>query len=166
MRLLFIPCEPHTRISSPRAFSTCSAEIAETELVARFQCATVARCQMNTPKFPDPSCLLTSQGGGYYAGKPGLLQLTIKDVKGSTQLNISKSLVWDITNLPQQVAVIRTCAATTLSFTIEAGKTYHVQLECSQVPPYDSEAFLVEACGQQLATINVVNLMPGLVVSA
>jgi hypothetical protein len=121
---------------------------------------------MNTPKFPDPSCLLTSQGGGYFAGKPGLLQLKIQNVKGSTQLNVSKSLVWDITNLPNQVPVTRTCTATTFSFTIVAGKTYHVQLECSQVPPYDSEASLVEACGQTLATINVVNLMPGLVVSA
>jgi len=120
---------------------------------------------MGTSSVP-ASCLLTNQGGGYYAGKPGLLRLEIHDVKGSTQFNTAKCGVWDITNFPTKVAVTHSCDAQTFSFTIEAGKTYHVQLECSQQPPYASEATLMEACGQQLATINVTNLMPGLVVAA
>jgi len=112
-------------------------------------------------------CLLTDQGGGYYTSKPGLLSLVIRDVRGSTQFNCDKSVVWDITNLPTQVPVTRTCTATAFGFTIEAGKTYRVQLECTQMPADDSEAELIEQpCGQKLATINVINQVPGLVVTA
>jgi hypothetical protein len=116
---------------------------------------------------PAVPCLLTAQGGGYYKGKPGLLTLTIHDVKGSTQFNVAKSLVWDITNFPTQVPVTRDCKATSFSFTIEPHKNYHVHLECSQQPsPYEAEATLNEACGQTVATINVINQAPGLVVTA
>jgi hypothetical protein len=124
---------------------------------------------MVTTANPNPtSCLLTDQGGGYYKGAPGALKLGLHDIKGSTQFNIVKSVVWDITNFPTQLAVSRTCTATTFSFTIEAGKKYHVQLECSQQPsPYEAVATLnEEGCGQKLATINVTNQMPGLVVMA
>lgn len=113
-------------------------------------------------------CLLTDQGGGYYTAQPGALTLQIQDVKGSTQFNIAKSVVWDITNFPTQLAVHRSCTAKTFSFTIQAKKTYHIQLECSMLPsPYEAEATLKEMpCGQELETINVANQMPGLVVTA
>jgi hypothetical protein len=122
---------------------------------------------MNAPNAPQPSpCLLTPQGGGYYAGKGGQLQLLLTDVKGTTQLNCTKSVVTDITTPSAPSPVTRSCTATTLSFTIAAGKTYHVQLECSQVPAYDSQATLSEACGKQLLTIDATNVVSGLVVSA
>lgn len=117
------------------------------------------------PQTPSP-CLLTPQGGGYYAGKPGQLHLILKDVKGTTQLNCTKSVVTDITNPAAPLPVTRNCTTTTLAFTIVTGKTYRVQLECSQVPAYDSQATLSEACGQQLLTIDVTNVVPALVVSA
>lgn len=115
---------------------------------------------------PAIPCLLTPLGGGYYKGKPGHLNLTINNVKGSTQFNIAKSLVWDITNFPTQVPVTRDCSATSFKFTIEPNKKYHVQLECSQLPSgYEAEATLTEDCGQKVATINVVNQAPGLVIT-
>lgn len=116
---------------------------------------------------PLPPSLLTATGGGYYDGLPGVLNLKIVDHTGTTEFNIAKSVVWDITNFPTQLSVDRTCTAKTFSFTIHAGKTYHVHTVCSQQPsPYEAKADLIEDSGEALMLVNVLNQEPGLVITA
>jgi hypothetical protein len=108
---------------------------------------------------------LTPQGGGYFKSSPGKLNLNFQNVTGVTTLNTSLSKVEDWTTTPHS-PVTATITATSVSFTVAAGRYYKVSLQCSQNPAFGSVAHLVEPCGQVATIIDITNVMPTLWIQA
>jgi hypothetical protein len=115
------------------------------------------------------ACLLTPKQGqvNWFDSKPGNLTLGVQDVQGQTNLDTVNSHVKDVTDPNKSVSVPSTCTPTSLTFTVQTGKTYFINLAFIQIPPFNSRAQLNEnPCGQNIDTIDVTNLFPGYVVSA
>lgn len=114
-------------------------------------------------------CLLTPRQGqvNWFDSKPGNLTLSVQGIQGQTNLDTINSHVKDVTDPNNSVSVPSTCTPTGLAFTVQAGKTYFINLVFTQLPPFNSLAQLNETpCGQNIDTIDVTNLFPAYVVSA
>jgi len=115
------------------------------------------------------ACLLTPKAGqvNRFDSKPGNLTLTVQNVQGTTSLDTVNSHVKDVTDPNNAISVPSTCTATSISFAVQAGKTYFINLAFVQIPPFNSKAQLNETpCGQNIDTIDVTNLFPAYIVSA
>lgn len=116
-----------------------------------------------------PACLLTPVAGaaGYYTANAGTLQLTLTSTGGTVEFDATNSSVLDITNIAAPTSATCTTGATTFSFVMAAGKTYHVDLVCNLLPsPYTATGTLDEACGKNnIDTVNLLNQAPGFVVT-
>lgn len=110
-------------------------------------------------------CLLTPQGGGYFTSAAGKLTLNVQNVTGVTTLNTSLSKVEDWTTNPHS-PITATITATSVSFTIIAGRYYKASLQCSQSPAFGSVAHLVEPCGRVAAIVDITSVMPTLWIQA
>jgi hypothetical protein len=112
-------------------------------------------------------CLLTPipKTVNRFTGKPGTLKLVVEQVKGHTDLDCLNSKVVVIANTGTQRAVDHTCDSSSFSFKMDSGNKYFVSLAFVQlVDPFQAQANLNEACGQNLDTIDVTNLRPGYVI--
>ncbi len=114
------------------------------------------------------ACLLTPQAqANKFTSKPGNLTLSVQNIQGQTTLDTLNSHVKDVTNLNNPVSVSSACTSTSMAFTVQAGKTYFVNLVFAQIPPFNSQAQLNETpCGQNIDTIYVTNLFPAYMVVA
>jgi len=116
-----------------------------------------------------PVCLLTPIQGqvNRFNSKPGNLTLSVQNVQGQTTLDTVNSHVKDVTNPNSPTSVPSTCTSTSISFTVQTGKTYFINLAFAQIPPFNSQANVNETpCGQNIDSIDVTNLFPAYVVVA
>jgi len=99
-----------------------------------------------------------------FDAKPGMLNLSLKDINGST--NLDSATVKDITNSASPVEVSHTRTQSGLSFQVEAEKAYLITLAFAQTTsPYATIAELCEG-EQRIDLIDMNNLFPGYVVYA
>jgi len=115
------------------------------------------------------ACLLTPVQGqdNRFTSKPGNLTLSVQNVQGQTTFDSLNSHVKDVTNPNSPTSVPSTCTSTSITFTVQAGKTYFINLTFAQIPPFNSQAQLNETpCGQKIDSIDVTNLFPAYVVVA
>ena len=115
------------------------------------------------------ACLLTPIQGrvNRFNSKPGRLTLSVQNIQGQTTLDTLNSQVKDVSNPNSPASVPSTCTSTAITFAVQPGKTYFVNLAFVQIPPFSSQAQLSETpCGQSIDTIDATNLFPGYVVSA
>jgi hypothetical protein len=97
-----------------------------------------------------------------FDAKPGMLNLNLKDINGST--NLDSVTVKDITNSASPVEVTHTCTQSSLSFQVEAGKTYLITLAFAQTTSPNATVAELDEGSQRIDVINMNNLFPGYVV--
>ena len=113
-----------------------------------------------------PNCLLTAREDhlNRFDAKPGMLNLNLKNINGSTKLD--SATVKNITNSAAPVEVSHTCTQSGLSFQVEAGKAYLITLAFAQTTSPNATVAELDVGGQRIDVINMNNLFPGYVVYA
>src|ERR1700733_10930359 len=115
------------------------------------------------------ACLLTPIQGqvNRLHSKSWYLKFCIQNIQGQTNLDTLNSHVKDVTNPNNPVSVSSSCTSTSVTFTVQIGKTYFINLTFAQIPPFNSQANVNETpCGQTIDTIDVTNLFPAYLVIA
>jgi len=104
-------------------------------------------------------CLLRRLAGSFFSVTAGRVTLNLKDNAGDTVFDCAHCALSDTTNAPSTPVPV-TCGAPAkqISFKLDAGHRYMLQLVFIQVPTPGSSADLTESpCGQVLDTIDATN---------
>ena len=106
-----------------------------------------------------PPCLLKPLAGSFFSAKGGTVTLQLKNDTGDTVFDCAHCTLNDVSNTPGTVVPVNCGApAKQISFKLDTGHKYILQLAFAQIPTPGSSADLSESpCGQILDKIDATN---------
>jgi hypothetical protein len=106
-----------------------------------------------------PPCLLKPLAGSFFSAKGGTVTLQLKDNAGDTVFDCVHCKLDDVSTAPgASVPVNCVTPAKQISFTLNSGHKYILQIAFAQIPTPGSSANLTESpCGQILDNIDATN---------